>query len=214
MLQMVSNFKLMKTNIQKFLLILMFTALSSGIYAQKKEIKVQIMHNDEIILDTTLYKTSAEAKKVIINLVEQFSTDKVTINTKITHGLYVFNITNDNWKESEEKKKEKTDTIIENKNNNKPVEITQHTNTSDIDVDSLFKEFSDELDMQWKVANIEVIIDSIGNAFNTIKGDFINYDFENDPGIQNLKTGFNDLLEIIKTTRIIIIQEGDTIKID
>jgi len=213
--QLKSMFEFLETITKKILLILVFTALSLGIYAQKKEIKVQIIHDNEIVLDTTLYKTSAEANLVITNLVERFSTQKVTIDTKITHGLYVFNITNDSWKKPSVGHAEKAIAVTDNNNEDKTAKTAQKNyNPNSNNIDSLFREFSDKLEAQWQMANIEVFIDSLGSSFNTFKSDVSNFDFENNPDIQNIKSGFLDLFEKIRTTKIVIIQDGDTIKTD
>jgi len=232
----------MKTSIHQLFLMLCFVLFSIQISAQQKQIKVQIMHEDKVVVDTTLYKTSAEAKVIIENLVQRFSTDPVTIDTKLTHGLYVFNISNDSWidpntgiaqatvtEDNIEKAAEKTE-VAKIENSQKTVERSaesndekvdtnveppaQSTSYDDIAVDSLFREFSKELDTHWNEAHIDIIIDSVGSSFKQIWEEIRSGDFQNDPDIKNLKNDFEKLFEKIKTTQIIIIQDSDTIKVD
>jgi len=232
----------MKTYTRQLFLLLCFVFISLEIYAQQKQIKVQIMHNDKVVVDTTLFKTSDEAKVIIENLVQRFSTDPVTIDTKLTHGLYVFNITNDSWidqntssgakdvlvkstaktpdiqaepvVEQSVKKVEIEEQPIEEKTDTKVEESSQTKGFDDIEVDSLFREFSKELDTHWDEAHIDIIIDSVGNSFMNIWDEMKKGNFQNDPDIQNLKNDIELLFEKIITTQIIIIQESDTLKID
>lgn len=188
-------------------------AISSVTFAQKKEIKVQIMHEGKVVVDTTIYKTSAEAKSIIENLVQQFSTDPVTIDTKLAHGLYVFNITNESWREPGKESEPKTNLENEDyswKDEDKP----DNSNTDNIDIDSLFNQFSYELNSSWKEAQIDIIIDSVGASLNNMWDEMRKIDFANDPDIQNLKNNFEEFFDKIKTTRFIIIQEGDTLGFD
>jgi len=214
----------MKNHIKYFALAVTTVVFSLASFAQKKEIKVQILHEDKVVVDTTIYKSSADAKAIIENLVQQFSTDPVTIDTKLTHGLYVFNITNDSWKSPNEKigKNDNSNThkfepkagLKTDSYNWEDERKTDNSNKNNIDVDSLFNQFSHELSSSWKEAQIDIIIDSVGSSFNSMWNEMKKIDFANDPDIQNLKNDFEDLFDKIKTTRFIIIQEGDTLNFD
>lgn len=209
--------------VSKSFLIIGLLIFSLVAFAQKKQIKVQIMHEDKVVVDTTIYKSSKDAKFIIENLVQKFSTEPVTIDTKLTHGLYVFNITNDNWKEAGETISEP---IEEDKIAVSTVEPEQeewdtksedpdyNNDIDNIDIDSLFKEFSSELNNSWQEAQIDIFIDSVGSSFSEMWNEMKKIDLQNDPDIQNLKSDFNELFEKIKTTKFVIIQEGDTLDFD
>jgi hypothetical protein len=205
-----------------------FTLISTFVYTQTKEIKVQIMHENNIVLDTTLYKSSDEAKVIIENLVQRFTVDPVSIDSKITHGLYVFNIKNDSWIDPTEnsaefkveepklpKQPETTQkaTIPEPTNSTAKIESEpKNTNIDDMDMDSLFREFSMELDTKWDEAKIDIVMDSVGSSFNQLLREIKIFDFETYPYLNNLKYDLKKFFYQIKTTQIIIIQNGDTLK--
>lgn len=215
----------MKTTLRNLLILVGFSLISSGITAQTKEIKVQIMHENKVVLDTTLYKSSAEAKIIIENLVQRFTVDPVSIDSKITHGLYVFNITNESWIDPNENKDE---LIVEEPklpetpyqiNNSEATNSTakiesepKNTNIDDMDMDSLFREFSMELDTKWDEAKIDIVMDSVGSSFNQLFKEIKKFDFATDPDLNNLKYDMKKIFDQIKTTQIIIIQNGDTVK--
>jgi hypothetical protein len=218
----------MKTEIRNALLLVGFTLISTFVYTQTKEIKVQIMHENNVVLDTTLYKSSDEAKVIIENLVQRFTVDPVSIDSKITHGLYVFNIKNDSWIDPTEnsaefkveepklpKQPETTQkaTIPEPKNSTAKIESEpKNTNIDDMDMDSLFREFSMELDTKWDEAKIDIVMDSVGSSFNQLLREIKKFDFETNPDLNNLKYDMKKIFDQIKTTQIIIIQNGDTLK--
>lgn len=210
----------MKNHIKYFVLVAIIFTFSLASFAQKKEIKVQILHEGKVVIDTTIYKTNDEAKVIIKNFVQQFSTNPVTIDTKITHGLYVFNISNDNWKspnvKSEENVKNRTNkSKTKAKNYNwEDEDKTDNSTYDNIDIDSLFQQFSDELNSSWQEARIDIMIDSVGSSFSKMLDEMKKIDFTNNPDIHNLKNNFEELFDKIRTTRFIIIQESDTLNFD
>lgn len=209
----------------KISLITLFALFFSlGGFAQKKNIKVQIMHENKVVLDTTLHMTSTEAKEVIESLVEQFSKDPVTIDSKLTHGLYVFNITNDSWKEpsnnekinkiSEEPlagdKKKETKEDDWSWENDKTAEQAQHSDP--VAIDSLWNEFTDELSNNWDELNIEMEVDSLGASFKQLWGELDKVDFSDNPDVQEFKMDVKEFFKDLKKTQFIIIHENDTIE--
>jgi len=184
------------------------------------------MHNNQVVLDTMLYKDSDEAKIIIEKLVQQFSNEPISIDSKITHGLYVFNIENHNWKSpdkpfrnSEELKSnadcsKKQEYRADKKPTYQDISNNSETDFDDINIDSLFREFSLELSTNWEQARIDIAIDSIGESVREVWSEFKKMDFQQDPDIQNLKKDINKFLDKIKATQIIIIQDGDTLDFD
>ncbi|MDA3892115.1 MAG: hypothetical protein PF517_10675 [Salinivirgaceae bacterium] len=209
------------------LLIVSFLLVYQTASAQKKDIKVQIIHEDKVVLDTTFHETSAEAKLIIENLVQQFTTDPVSIDSKLTHGLYVFNINNDNWKEPDkieatEKSASKTyikvdaDKISAEENTiiNTYDISTSNSNSDEVDMDSLFKEFSGELDENWDEVNIDIVIDSIGSSFQNLWSEIKKTNLLSDPDVEEFKSDFKGFFEDFKSTKFIIIHDGDTVDFD
>ena len=120
----------------------------------KKEIKVQIMHHNQVVIDTILSVDEKDAGPIIEDFINQFSKDPIAIDTRTVHGLYVFNITNEQWVGKNTKK---TD--------NSYSESGQPT-TWVLNVDSLFNEVSGEIKKTWEKASVQVYIDSLGEAID------------------------------------------------
>lgn len=198
-------------------ILLLLIALNAN--AQKKNIKVQILHEGEIVVDTTLHMTSDEAKVIIENMVQQFSKEPVNIDTKLTHGLYAFNITNENWKGSNTTK----DTTDLNKPDNDDTGNASETSdnwdwadekndsrTNEVEMDSLWNEFSHELNEKWDELQIEVVVDSLGVSFKELWNE-MEIDINNNPDVQEFKSDLKNFFRDFSKTQFIIIHDGDTI---
>lgn len=210
----------MKSN----LLALLFIIVALSAVAQQKNIKVQIMHEGEVVMDTTLHMSSSEAKIVIENLVEQFSKDPVIIDSKLTHGLYVFNIENDNWQEpskqpekvSEEPESNSKNELAKTRQNQDAIKDWSKDNENDsqnaLAIDSLWNEFAHELDEKWEELNIEMEVDSLGASFKELWGEIDKVDFSDNPDVQEFKSDIKEFFKDLKKTQFIIIHEEDTIE--
>ncbi len=212
-----------------YLLFVLILSTFNG-FSQTREIDVQIMHDGKIMLDTTIIKPVDEARVIIENLVQNYTTEKVIIDSKLTHGLYVFNIPDDSWKEPEVKnqpkhsaqpkltyeprKEPERKVAPPEKNRENADKNDDDDGFTNLDLDSLFNEFSKEIDTQWDKHHMDEVVDSLGNSFQHMWEDFKDADFQNDPDVQDIKKDFKDFFEKLMDTRIIIVQDGDTLKFD
>lgn len=221
----------------KYTALVILAFLSVVAHAQKKEIKVEIMHGNAIVFDTSLYESSDDAKIIIENIVQRFTYEEVAINSKITHGLYVFNISNESWKEPKSTQGKQTatkkltpkveqeeaiaqqdeiplayKTFDEDDSTETSSDFANKADFDEIDIDSLFNVFSKEIDTKWEETHLDIVIDSVGTSFNHLWKDLKSIDFANDPDLQDLKSDFQQFFDKIKATQIIVIQNGDTIK--
>jgi|GEM_PF-5201658 gas vesicle protein len=176
---------------------LLFTILISLSFvgcsqSKTQEIRVQILHNQEVYLDTALTEEPAEAKKIIEQLVSRYSSENIEIGNETLHGLYVFNVPEKDWKANKDKKQA-------------PNEISK-LNQIEINIDSLFDKFSNEMERQWKEFDMDKTKKDVKEGVEKFK--------ENTkPEVQELKKEVKEMLEKMKTTRIVIIQKGDTISV-
>lgn len=205
--------------IKCFVASILLTA-SISVFSQQKEIRVQIKHNDEVAVDTTIKKSSDEAKIIIETLVQKYTTQNVSLDAKLTHGLYVFNIDDENW--IEPPLAQKGSALIDEPRNVAPPDSQKTSNENSaensdfdsMDIDSLFKEFSHELNEQWDETDVDIWLDSVGSSFQELWQEIKKADFQDTPEFKQLKSDFKDVFEKLKETRVIIIQDGDTLKID
>lgn len=167
--------------------------------AQKKsyEIQVQILHNNKVYFDTTFSNNPYKSSLIIQEIVSRYSTEKIYIDANRLHGLYVFNITDAHWKATHKKGT-----------------ATSYNREIEINLDSLFREFRTSLERQWKDFDMDRVADSVDKSVDDLKAGLKEFKREADPHFDAFKEDMKDLLETIRKTRIVIIQEGDTIKID
>jgi gas vesicle protein len=172
---------------------------TSALMAQRKayEIEVQILHNEKMYFDTIFSNNPYKASLIIQEIVSRYSTEKIYINSNQLHGLYVFNISDEHWKESHHKGT-----------------ATTYNREIEINLDSLFQEFRTSLERQWKDFDMDRMADSVDKSVDDLKAGLKEFKMEADPHFDALKDDMKDLIEKIRKTRIVIIQEGDTIKID
>jgi len=172
-------------------LLIAFSIVSCS-QSKNQEIRVQILHNQEVYLDTTIIEEPAEAKKIIEQLVSRYSSENIEIGNETLHGLYVFNVPEKDWKANKDKK-----------------QATNEINKFDqieINIDSLFDKFSNEMERQWKEFDMDKTKKDVEEGIEKFKE-------EAKPEVQELKKELKEMLEKMKTTRIVIIQKGDTISV-
>jgi gas vesicle protein len=155
-----------------------------------QEIRIQILHNQEVYLDTTIMEEPEEAKKIIEHLVSRYSSENIEIGNGTLHGLYVFNVPDKDWKANTQSKGEANST----------------RDQIEINIDSLFEKFSIEMERQWKEFDMDKTKKDVKEGIDKLKEDA-------KPEIQELKKELKELVEKMKTTRIVIIQKGDTISV-
>lgn len=187
----------MKTNI-----IILVLALFSSLTAcanEKKEVKIQIMHNNELVFDTVFYAEPEQARYVIEKCVYNYSKDSIFLNPETIYGLYVFNIS------SGDDARQFDNTAINNPQNTEP-------DKKEITVDELYnnqnKTHNNEI-VSWDNLTIDMVIDSVSHTLNEIKNQFLETDFANDPDVKEISESVKKIFEKAKSTRIIITTEPD-----
>jgi hypothetical protein len=179
---------------KSILLILVLFQLSFASCSQSKtqDIRIQILHNQEVYLDTVITEEPAEAKKIIEQLVSRYSLGSIEIADDKLHGLYVFNVPEKDWKGI-------------NPSASPEKELTSRDQI-EINIDSLFNKFSNEMDRQWKEFDLDETTKDMKEGIEKFREDA-------KPEIQELKKELKEMIEKMKTTQIIIIQKGDTISL-
>lgn len=182
-----------------YLLLLFAFAMSSAGFAQNQpqKIEVKILHNDEVYFDTVLRNQNNTPEKIIREIVSRYSTEKVYLDASRLHGLYVFNISDEHWKGN--RSSQKRDVV---------------TNEIEINLDSLLNQFRRGLEKQWKDLDRERMKDSVDKTLDDLKNDLKTLKQEADPHWDAFKEDMKEMMEKIRKTRIVIVQEGDTIRID
>ncbi|HAN00537.1 MAG TPA: hypothetical protein DCQ26_18235 [Marinilabiliales bacterium] len=173
----------------------LFTTLMLNSCAQPKNhtIQVQVIHNDETYIDTTITGNSKEATLKIEELLSRYSTEAIQLDADHLHEIYVFNIDDKYWKPREDE----IASFDENWYSQEQIEIN---------IDSLFNKLSQTMEEQWREFNMDQTVDEIKKGTRELKE-------KTEPELQELKEELKEMIEKIKTTRVIIIQKGDTIKV-
>lgn len=174
------------------------------VLAKKKEIRVQIKHNQKVVVDTIIYEDEEHAKATIESLVMRFSVEEPMISSENIFGLYVFNIDNENWKGEDTKNHSKKPVY----NNSTAYKSQQPTS---VYIDSLFDELGDELEEKWERVSIEMVIDSVEVAFDEIRQRFRESEIHSDPTVNQFKKDVRSIYDKIRSTKVIIVHEGDTL---
>jgi len=182
----------MKTSTFLLPLLIVFSMVGCS-QPKTQEIRIQILHNQEVYLDTTLIEKPAEAKKTIEQLVSRYSSENIEIGNGTLHSLYVFNVPDKDWKASKDKSQSAENSI-------------SSRDQIEINIDSLFDKFSNEMERQWKEFDMDKTKKDVKEGLEKFKEDA-------KPEVQELKKELKELVEKMKTTRIVIIQKGDTISV-
>lgn len=180
-----------------FKIILIVVSLLFAFYLQStasdKGIKVEIKQNNKLIYDTVLHEDDAQAREIIENLVARFSKDSIKLESEAVHGLYVFHIDNDQWK-----------------NEAVPFNYSAEDWAEEnyLNSDSLLNELNKELySDDYNQITIEMAVDSVVEAFSIIGKAFRNYNFEDDKELNEIKDGFEQFVEQVKSTKVVLIRE-------
>lgn len=174
----------MKTS---WLTIILFSLILS-LSAQNKttEVRVKIKQNDKTILDTTFRAPNEKAAKTIEKIVSKYSDEKIYINTENIHSLYVFDIS-------------------------KPVK--SQSNDVTINLDSLLNDFSKKLEQKLEDWEVEAALDTLEVHAKELRENMREYKKTVDPELQEFKKELKEMVDKMRATRIIIIEDGDTIRI-
>ncbi len=167
--------------------------------AQKKsyEIQVKILHNGKEYFDTTFTNSPHKSSLIIQEIVSRYSSETVYLNANRLHGLYVFNITDTNWK-----------------GNRKKAGTKKLTREIEINIDSLVNEIKQSVEKQWEELNMKQLEDSLNKSLEELKFELKAFKKEIDPDFEAFKKEMKLIIERMKQTRIVIIREGDTIRLD
>lgn len=161
------------------------------------EVQVKILHHDKVYLDTSFQLNPYKASRLIQNLVSRYSTEEVFIDAHRLHSLYVFDIDDKYWK---------GDYVPENSK--------ERYSEVEINLDSMFRSFQKSLEEHWTSQSWEQRSDSLDKQLEQLKENLKTFKQEVEPDLQKFQQSMQEFFETLKTTRIVIIREGDTIRID
>lgn len=175
----------------------LFVVFAVIAFAKKdnKGIQVQIVHDSQVVLDTVIFEEDEQAREMIESLLMNFSKDSIKVNSEHIHGLYVFHIDNENWK-----------------NTNPPANISNDVWAEEnfSNTDSLLDELEGELySNQWNNFSIEIVLDSLADAFDVLGTSISNFDYQESEELVDIKESFQDLFKKVRATRVIITTEED-----
>ncbi|MGD9994471.1 MAG: hypothetical protein AB7S69_14330 [Salinivirgaceae bacterium] len=161
------------------------------------QVQVKILHHDKVYLDTSFQLNPYKASRLIQNLVSRYSTEEVFIDAHRLHSLYVFDIDDKYWKGD----------YVAGKSDRQYAEV-------EINLDSLFRSFQKSLEEHWTSQSWEQRSDSLDKQLEQLKENLNTFKQEVEPDLQKFQQAMQEFFETLKTTRIVIIREGDTIRID
>jgi hypothetical protein len=169
------------------------------VQAQKvwDQVQVKILHHDKVYLDTSFQLNPYKASRLIQQLVSRYSTEEVFIDAHRLHSLYVFDIDDKYWKGDD----------VLGKSGRPYTEV-------EINLDSMFRSFQKSLEEHWTSQSWEQRSDSLDKQLEQLKENLKTFKQEVEPDLQKFQQAMQEFFETLKTTRIVIIREGDTIRID
>lgn len=179
--------------------IVLVTMLAGFATAQKvwDAVQVKILHHDKVYLDTSFNRNPYKASLLIQELVSRYSTEEIFIDAHHLHRLYVFDIDDKYWK---------GDYV--------PANTDKRYAEVEINLDSMFRSFQKSLEKHWTSQSWEQRSDSLDKSLHELKENLKTFKQEVEPDLQKFQLRMEEFFETLKTTRIIIIREGDTIRID
>lgn len=140
------------------------------------------------MIDTTFLESPENAVITINNIVAKYSDQKVYLNSHNIHSLYVFDITGH----------KKTD---------------KYYHDVEVNLDSMFHEFGEKLEKKWNDWEMDAKMDTVEVRAKELRENMKEYRTNVDPELQELKRELKEMVNKMRTTRIVIIEDGDTIRI-
>lgn len=168
--------------------LLIFFVWANVAAQSKKKVRVQIKNEGTTIADTTFATTNEKAEKVISEFLSSYTNEAVYINSEQIHSLYVFDISRSYTKSVPHREVE-------------------------IDIDKIFDEFGHKLEHAWDDFDMEDFIDTASVRAKELHRNMQEYKASVDPELQEFKEELKEMVEKMRSTRIIIIEDGDTIRI-
>ncbi|MGE4289282.1 MAG: hypothetical protein AB7E36_11355 [Salinivirgaceae bacterium] len=185
---------------KKLVFTIALTLLLAGFAQAQKiwdEVQVKILHHDKVYLDTSFQLNPYKASRLVQELVSRYSTEEIFIDAHHLHSLYVFDIDDKNWREDH----------VPGKSDRQYAEV-------EINLDSMFRSFQKRLEEHWTSQSWEQRSDSIDKQLEQLKENLKTFKQDVEPDLQKFQQSMQEFFETLKTTRIVIIREGDTIRID
>ena len=152
---------------------------------ENKKVRVKITNEGSVLLDTSFVTNDA---RDIERLLAQYSDRQVYLNSGNIHSLYVFDITGH----------EKT---------------SQHYRDVEVDLDEIFEDFGHRLEQAWEEFDMDEFVDTASVRAKKLHENMREYKATVDPELQELKQELKRAVDKMRATRIIIIEDGDTIRI-
>lgn len=168
-----------------------FLLLVAILFAQaqeKKEIRVKITRLGSTLVDTSFIATENDFEETITDLLSEYTDELVYINSENMHSLYVFDVS------GRENKKD------------------YHRDIT-LDLDEIFEKFGDNIEQAWDDFDMDDFMDTATVRAKKLHKNMRQYKATVDPELQKLKRELQEAVDKMRATRIIIIEDGDTIRI-
>ncbi len=161
------------------------------------EVKVRILHNDELVFDTTFTATPDSARRIIEQCVYNYSKDSIFLNPNAIQGLYVFNVSNDFWKDAPAEPGQPVATLKQTP----PVPTQIPT--------EVFWDDKPQPQNEWETLTIDMFVDTLSVVIKELRDEFVKIDFKNDPTVQEINASLQNMFTKIRNTRIMVIEPAD-----
>jgi len=176
----------MKTSTLLTTILVLFTLTIFG-SSNKNSVRIKILHQKHVVLDTVIYEQGQQAIKAIEKIVSLYTNETIYIDASQVRELYVFSFE-----------------LI--KDQSKPSKVEPLV----VNIDSIMNSIVTRIEKAINDSVVKAVRDSINRSVQEMKQAIRAIDKSD---VQKAKDDFSEFIDKVKETRVIIIQEGDTIKI-
>lgn len=173
----------MKKAITLILFLSVFSLISMSQIVDRG-VRIKILHQKHKILDTVIYEKGQQAINSIEKIVSKYTNEPIYIDASNVRELYVFS-------------------FERIKDPNKPEPLV-------VNIDSIMNSIITKIEKVVNDSTVKAVKDSIHQSVQEMKQAIKAIDKSD---VKKAKDDFNDFIDKVRETRVIIIQEGDTIKI-
>lgn len=171
-----------------FCLLIFILACGVHLNAQKsKGVQVKILHKTNVVLDTIIDKKGQEDIETIETIVSRYTDQPIYIDAAEVRELYVFSFENIKIADSQNKVEEFA-----------------------INMDSIMNSIVERFDKAVNDSTMNAAMDSISASFKEMKKAIKAIDRSD---LERAKNEVSEFIDKVKETRVIIVQDGDTIRI-
>jgi hypothetical protein len=185
-------------------------------FAQEEahQVKVQVYHNQSLVVDTALYDQDGEVKEAIESIVNKYSNEAFEVSTASKLDLYVFNISDEQWNGKHtpiitfEEGQGKSERIAENKAPKKP-KAPKETSKGD-DLGQLEADLQEDWENEPNQHSIHPVIDTLAAVVKEVGNEVLNVEI-NEEVIDSFVNDINEFFMKVKSSKVIVVHEKDTV---